>query len=59
MAVGDARRWAGGLELLGRDAAIARDVVSEICSRLEFLKEVSLGYLTLDRAAPTLPGGEA
>ncbi len=58
-AVGDARRWAGGLELLGRDAAIARDVVSEIRSRLEFLEEVGLGYLTLDRAAPTLSGGEA
>ncbi len=58
-AVGDARRWAGGLALAGRDAAIARDVVSEIRSRLEFLEEVGLGYLTLDRAAPTLSGGEA
>jgi excinuclease ABC subunit A len=58
-AVGDARRWAGGLDLQGRDAAIARDVVSEIRSRLEFLEEVGLGYLTLDRAAPTLSGGEA
>jgi excinuclease ABC subunit A len=34
-------------------------VVSEIRSRLEFLEEVGLGYLTLDRAAPTLSGGEA
>ena len=58
-AVGDARAWAGGLALEGRDAAIARDVVSEIRSRLEFLEEVGLGYLTLDRAAPTLSGGEA
>ncbi len=58
-AVGDARAWAGGLALVGRDAAIARDVVSEIRSRLEFLEEVGLGYLTLDRAAPTLSGGEA
>jgi excinuclease ABC subunit A len=47
------------LALEGRDAAIARDVVSEIRSRLEFLEEVGLGYLTLDRAAPTLSGGEA
>jgi excinuclease ABC subunit A len=58
-AVGQARAWAGGLALEGRDAAIARDVVSEIRSRLEFLEEVGLGYLTLDRAAPTLSGGEA
>jgi excinuclease ABC subunit A len=58
-AVGDARQWVGGLGLTGRDAAIARDVVSEIHNRLQFLEEVGLGYLTLDRAAPTLSGGEA
>jgi excinuclease ABC subunit A len=57
--VGDARRWVEGLKLAGRDAAIARDVVVEIRNRLEFLEEVGLGYLTLDRAAPTLSGGEA
>jgi len=57
--VGDARRWIEGLALAGRDAAIARDVVVEIRNRLEFLEEVGLGYLTLDRAAPTLSGGEA
>ena len=53
------RQWVAGLELAGRDAEIARDVVAEIRSRLEFLEEVGLGYLTLDRAAPTLSGGEA
>src|SRR5690606_39296194 len=37
----------------------ARDVVAEIESRLGFLEEVGLAYLTLDRAAPTLSGGEA
>ena len=57
--VGQARDWVNGLTLEGRDAAIARDVVSEIASRLQFLEEVGLGYLTLDRAAPTLSGGEA
>jgi excinuclease ABC subunit A len=57
--VGQARDWVRGLHLEGRDADIARDVVSEILGRLEFLEEVGLGYLTLDRAAPTLSGGEA
>ncbi len=57
--VSDTRQWVAGLKLEGRDAQIARDVVSEIASRLEFLEEVGLGYLTLDRAAPTLSGGEA
>ena len=57
--VAEARGWVETLTLTGRDAEIARDVVSEIKSRLEFLEEVGLGYLTLDRAAPTLSGGEA
>ena len=57
--VSDARAWVESLALGGRDALIARDVISEIRSRLEFLEEVGLGYLTLDRAAPTLSGGEA
>ena len=42
-----------------REGDIARDLVPEIKSRLEFLEEVGLGYLTLDRGAPTLSGGEA
>ncbi|MDT7837357.1 excinuclease ABC subunit UvrA [Aquabacterium sp. OR-4] len=57
--VGQARQWVQALALEGRDAAIARDVVTEIRNRLQFLEEVGLGYLTLDRAAPTLSGGEA
>ncbi|WP_418318616.1 excinuclease ABC subunit UvrA [Piscinibacter sakaiensis] len=57
--VNEARKWVAALQLAGRDAEIARDVVSEIKARLEFLEEVGLGYLTLDRAAPTLSGGEA
>ncbi len=45
--------------LAGREAEIARDIVAELRSRLSFLEEVGLGYLALDRAAPTLSGGEA
>jgi excinuclease ABC subunit A len=57
--VREAAGWIAALQLDGREAAIARDVVSEIASRLGFLDEVGLSYLTLDRAAPTLSGGEA
>ena len=45
--------------LKGREGEIARDIVAELKSRLGFLEEVGLGYLTLDRSAPTLSGGEA
>jgi excinuclease ABC subunit A len=47
------------LRLDAREAAIARDALAEIGSRLGFLERVGLGYLSLDRAAPTLSGGEA
>jgi excinuclease ABC subunit A len=59
LSVRDVRAWVQGLKLVGRDADIARDLVPEIQSRLEFLEEVGLNYLTLDRGAPTLSGGEA
>ncbi|MBR5522606.1 MAG: excinuclease ABC subunit UvrA [Akkermansia sp.] len=42
----------------GREAEIARNVVAEIAPRLRFLQRVGLGYLTMDRAATTLSGGE-
>jgi excinuclease ABC subunit A len=45
--------------LQGREAEIARDLLAELRARLGFLSEVGLGYLTLDRSAPTLSGGEA
>ncbi|MEA2080679.1 MAG: excinuclease ABC subunit UvrA [Pseudomonadota bacterium] len=54
-----AGRLFNGLKLKGRDAEIARDILPELQTRLEFLQDVGLAYLTLDRAAPTLSGGEA
>jgi excinuclease ABC subunit A len=48
-----------GVSLKNREAEIARDILAELNSRLGFLGEVGLGYLTLDRSAPTLSGGEA
>lgn len=47
------------IRLSAREATIARDLLAEIRSRLSFLSEVGLGYLTLDRSAPSLSGGEA
>jgi excinuclease ABC subunit A len=48
-----------GLQLSERDRMIAERVVKEINSRLGFLLDVGLGYLSLDRSAGTLAGGEA
>ncbi|MDO4795015.1 MAG: excinuclease ABC subunit A [Brachymonas sp.] len=59
LSVRELRQWFERLALQGRDADIARDLLPEIKSRLAFLEQVGLGYLTLDRGAPTLSGGEA
>ena len=48
-----------GLRLTGKEEEIARQIIKEIRSRLEFLEKVGLGYLTLSRNAGTLSGGEA
>ena len=48
-----------GLGLTGAKLAIAEKIVREILNRLQFLNNVGLGYLTLDRSAETLSGGES
>src|SRR5690606_4827121 len=55
----DAHTFFRSLVTRGREDEIARDILTEIRSRLDFLEEVGLCYLHLDRAAPTLSGGEA
>jgi excinuclease ABC subunit A len=51
--------WFRRLRLEGAKAEIADKVIREICSRLKFLNDVGLNYLSLDRSAETLSGGEA
>lgn len=59
MSVDEALETMRAIRLKGRDKAIGGDAVKEIISRLEFLQKVGLGYLSLDRDAPSLSGGEA
>ncbi len=54
-----AARFMDALDLTAQQRAIVTDVVREIRSRLQFLLEVGLGYLTLNRESGTLSGGEA
>ena len=57
--VGDARGFFTRLELPGRRGTIAEKIVKEIRERLDFLVNVGLNYLSLERSADTLSGGEA
>ena len=59
LSIAEARAWVENLVLDGRDEAVAGDLLAEIRSRLDFLLQVGLGYLSLHRAAPSLSGGEA
>jgi len=59
LSIGEAQRYFQRLKLGGRAAQVARDILPEIGSRLAFLNQVGLAYLSLDRSAPTLSGGEA
>jgi excinuclease ABC subunit A len=55
----DCHAYFQSLQLEGAKAAIADKVVREIGNRLKFLNDVGLNYLSLDRSAETLSGGEA
>jgi excinuclease ABC subunit A len=57
--VDDALGYFDGLKLTGRRGEIADRILKEIRARLRFLVDVGLNYLTLDRSAETLSGGEA
>ncbi len=59
MPIGKLRQWFDQLVLDEHDAAVAKRLLTEIRSRLQFLDNVGLSYLTLNRASNTLSGGES
>lgn len=59
LTVRDCLKFFAALKLTPRQELIARQVLKEITARLQFLNDVGLDYLTLDRSAGTLSGGEA
>lgn len=59
MPVSELRQWFGLLKLDDADQTVAKRVLTEIANRLDYMVEVGLGYLTLDRLSSTLSGGES
>ncbi|MCX7787276.1 MAG: excinuclease ABC subunit UvrA [Spirochaetes bacterium] len=59
MSVKEAFRFFSTIQLQGRDLEIGKEILPELLSRLSFLEEVGLSYLSLDRSAPSLSGGES
>ncbi|MDQ3676712.1 MAG: excinuclease ABC subunit UvrA, partial [Actinomycetota bacterium] len=59
MSVRRALRWLADVELTETERHIARLILREISERLRFLEDVGIGYLSMERAAATLSGGEA
>jgi excinuclease ABC subunit A len=59
MPIGKLRQWFDQLVLDEHDAAVAKRLLTEIKNRLQFLDDVGLSYLTLNRASNTLSGGES
>jgi excinuclease ABC subunit A len=59
LSIEDARKFLYDLKLSSSQQTIAKELLKEIQSRINFLVNVGLGYLTLDRKGPTLSGGEA
>lgn len=59
LSISDAYKFFSSVKLKGRDSIIAKPILKEINSRLNFLLNVGLDYLTLNRSARTLSGGES
>ena len=59
MGIAEAKDFFGNLKLTTKEAFIAKEIIKEIRERLNFMINVGLSYLTLDRKSSTLAGGEA